>query len=97
MKTGEECAEEVVQCDDKRVPPLLAVVELEGRVLIRVLCEWKGCMHVCVRVDKLKIYSLAHLFYMNRTEILLVYSLVCAYTKLRAQQTEHITIVLHKP
>ena len=46
MKTGEECAEEVVQRNDKCVPPLLAVVELEVWVLIRVLCERKGCMHV---------------------------------------------------
>ena len=46
METGKEGAEEVMQSDDKGVPPLFAVVELECRVLLWALSERERC--VCV-------------------------------------------------
>ena len=42
MQAGEEGAEEVVQGNYEGVHPLLAVVHLEGGVLIGVLCERKS-------------------------------------------------------
>lgn len=53
MKTGEECAKEVVQCNYKSVCPVLAEEKLEGGVLLWVLGEGKSCVHArvcaCVR------------------------------------------------
>ena len=48
MKTGEECAEEVVQCNYKSVCPVLAEEDLEGGVLLWVLSEGKSCVCECV-------------------------------------------------
>ena len=42
MQAGEECAEEVVDCDGEGVEPLPAVVELEGGILFRILNEGKA-------------------------------------------------------
>lgn len=45
MKTREECAEEVVQCNHKSVCPVLAEEDLEGGVLLWALGEGKSCSY----------------------------------------------------
>ena len=42
MQAGEEGAEEVVQGHNEGVHPLLAVIHLEGGVLIGVLRKWQS-------------------------------------------------------
>lgn len=44
MKTREECAEKVVQCNHKSVCPVLAEEYLEGGVLLWALGEGKSCL-----------------------------------------------------
>ena len=44
METGEECAEEVVQCHYESVCPVLAEEDLEGGMLLWVLGEGESCL-----------------------------------------------------
>ena len=44
MKTREECAEKVMQCNHKSVCPVLAEEDLEGGVLLWALGEGKSCL-----------------------------------------------------
>ena len=50
MKTGEECAEEIVKSQNKRVRPLLAEVDFEGWMLFWTFGEGKSCIAPFVSV-----------------------------------------------